>query len=112
MIRRGPHAGYGASQHRAESRPAGLDPPGSRHDTGLVNVETASTENREFIVSSVVDRLAVRYPQAPRRHIADVVDDEYDALDGGRIRTYIPTLVEHSARDRLHREFARRPDQS
>lgn len=108
MIRRGSHLGYGASVTGAESGPAGLDPPGSPHDTGLVNDETGSTENRELIVSAVVGRLALRYPEAPRKHIADVVDDEYDALDGGRIRTYIPTLVEHSARDLLHREFARR----
>ncbi|MFF2318253.1 three-helix bundle dimerization domain-containing protein [Arthrobacter sp. NPDC058097] len=74
-----------------------------------MNAETGNTDDREHIVSAVVGRLALRYPQAPRKRIADVVDDEYEALDGGRIRTYIPTLVEHGARDRLHREFARRP---
>lgn len=31
---------------------------------------------------------------------------------GGLIRTYIPTLFEHSARDRLSREFALRPGES
>lgn len=105
--------GYGPSDYRGRIRSGpGLDPPASRPDTGWVNVETEGTENRELIVSGVVDRLALRYPKAPRRHITDVVDDEYDALDGGRIRTYIPTLVEHSARDRLDREFARRPAES
>lgn len=36
--------------------------------------------------------------------IAGVVAEEYELLDAGRIRTYIPTLVEHGARNRL-REF-------
>lgn len=112
MIRRRSHVGHRASHNPAGTCSAGLDPPGSPPDTGLVNVETESTENRELIVSAVVERLAHRYPEAPRRHITDVVNGEYDALDEGRIRTYIPTLVEHSARGRLHREFARRPGES
>jgi hypothetical protein len=64
-----------------------------------------SDEAREPIVRRVVDRLAVHYPDAPRALIAGIVGEEYDSLDRGRIRTYIPTLVEHSARNRLHREF-------
>jgi hypothetical protein len=63
------------------------------------------TERHEIIVK-VVDRLAARFPEAPRALIAGVVAEEYNALDAGRIRTYIPTLVEHEARNRLHREFA------
>lgn len=62
-------------------------------------------ETKEPIVKRVVERLAVRYPEAPRAHIAGIVGEEYDSLDRGRIRIYIPTLVEHSARTRLHREF-------
>jgi hypothetical protein len=34
------------------------------------------------------------------------VGEEYDALDNGRIRTYIPTLVERGARIRLHHAHA------
>jgi hypothetical protein len=68
--------------------------------TGLVSDET-----KEPIVTRVVERLAVRYPEAPRAHIAGIVGEEYDSLDRGRIRIYIPTLVEHGARTRLHREF-------
>jgi hypothetical protein len=70
-----------------------------------------SDDDREHIVSRVVDRLAVRYPEAPRRHIAELVGKEYDILDRGRIRTYIPTLVEHGARTRLHRELKSRSGQ-
>lgn len=67
-----------------------------------------SDETKEPIVIRVVGRLAARYPEAPRSHIEDIVAEEYDTLDSGRIRTYIPTLVEHRARDRLHRESSLR----
>lgn len=65
-----------------------------------------SDEAKDPIVTRVVERLAARYPEAPREHISGVVGEEYDALESGRIRTFIPTLVEHSARTRLHREFS------
>jgi hypothetical protein len=57
-------------------------------------------------ITKVTDRLAARYPDAPRPLIARVVAEEYEPLDAGRIRTYIPTLVEHGARNRLNRQFA------
>lgn len=65
-------------------------------------------ESRNRIVTHIVERLADRYPQAPRPQVETIVEEEYDTLDGGRIQTYIPTLVEHSARDRIHREFTGR----
>lgn len=58
------------------------------------------TEKRE-IIAKVTDRLCARYPETSRYYIAGVVAEEYALLDTGRIRTYIPTLVEHSARNRL-----------
>ena len=61
--------------------------------------------SRDHVVMRIVDRLAARYPEAPRPQVEVIVEEEYDTLDGGRIRTYIPTLVEHSARDRIYREF-------
>ncbi len=63
-------------------------------------------------VGKIVERLAARFPEAPRTHIAGVVGQEYDLLETGRIKIYIPTLVEHSARQRLHREFTARPADS
>lgn len=60
------------------------------------------TEKRETI-AKVTDRLCARYPEAPRKYIASVVAEEYARLDTGRIRTYIPTLVEHGAKERLRR---------
>lgn len=73
-------------------------------DTHLV-----SEAEKEAIVLAVVDRLSARFPEAPRTHIAGIVGEEYESLAGGRIRSYIPTLVEHEARSRLQREFTFEP---
>ncbi len=63
------------------------------------------TEKNDTI-AKVTDRLAARFPYASRALVARVVGDEYESLDGSRIRTYIPTLVEHGAKNRLKGEFA------
>jgi hypothetical protein len=63
------------------------------------------TEKHDTI-AKVTDRLAARYPDAPRTLVARLVAEEYETLDASRIRTYIPTLVEHGARNRLNREFS------
>jgi hypothetical protein len=60
---------------------------------------------KESSIDKVVDRLAARFPHVPRMHIAGIVGEEFDALNSGRIRTYIPTLVERGARVRLKSEF-------
>jgi hypothetical protein len=49
----------------------------------------------------VVDRLAEKYPAVPRAHIEDIVQQEHRSLDTGRVRDYVPILVEHAVRDRL-----------
>ena len=63
------------------------------------------TEKQETI-AKVTARLAARYPDAPRPLIAGLVAQEYELLDAGRIRTYIPTLVENGARNRLRKVTA------
>jgi hypothetical protein len=60
-------------------------------------------------IDQVVERLAARFPHVPRVHIAGIVGEEFDALNAGRIRTYIPTLVERGARIRLKSEFGISP---
>jgi hypothetical protein len=64
-----------------------------------------SDTEKEPTINKVVDRLAARFPDTPRTHIASVVGEEYDSLAAGRIKIYLPTLIEHGARTRLHREF-------
>lgn len=54
-------------------------------------------------LGSVVDRLVEKFPEVPRDEIEDVVYDEHRSLDRGRVRDYVPILVEHDARDRLRR---------
>lgn len=49
----------------------------------------------------VVDRLAEKYPAVSRKHIEDIVEQEHRSLDTGRVRDYVPILVEHAVRDRL-----------
>jgi hypothetical protein len=54
--------------------------------------------------ADVVDRLALRFPTLPRDHVAEVVQQERDRLDGARVRDFIPLLVEHEATERLRLE--------
>ncbi|MCU1532174.1 MAG: hypothetical protein JWO49_1745 [Arthrobacter sp.] len=65
-----------------------------------------SDSEREPTIRKLIDRLAVRFPDAPKTRIAEIVREEYDLLDSGRIRIYIPTLIENAARNRLHHEFS------
>ncbi|TLM74537.1 three-helix bundle dimerization domain-containing protein [Pseudarthrobacter sp. NamB4] len=51
----------------------------------------------------VVERLAQRFPNHERSIIEDVVAEEHSLLDGGRVRDYIPILVERAAKLRLKR---------
>ncbi|KQR63580.1 hypothetical protein ASF98_13150 [Arthrobacter sp. Leaf337] len=71
-----------------------------------------SEAEKETIVRSVVDRLSARFPEAGRTHIAQIVGEEYESLADGRIRSFIPTLIEHEARARLQSEFTPEPSQS
>ena len=52
-------------------------------------------------LDGVVDRLAEKFPDMSRDQIEDVVQQEHRSLDTGRVRDFIPLLVEHAARDRL-----------
>lgn len=74
-------------------------------DCARVDTNLVSETEKEPTIRKVTDRLAVRFPDAPKTVIAGIVAEEYDSLDTGRIRIYIPTLIENSARNRLRREF-------
>jgi hypothetical protein len=54
-------------------------------------------------IEGVVDRLAGRFPSVDRTVVAQIVEDEFHQLDGGRLRDFVPVLVEHAAHDRLRR---------
>jgi hypothetical protein len=54
-------------------------------------------------LGAVVDRLAERFPEVPRDEIEQTVQQEHRSLDSGKVRDFVPILVEHAARDRLAR---------
>ena len=47
------------------------------------------------------DRLRRRFPDVPQERRTATVDGLYHRFDGSRIRTYVPVLVEHEAREAL-----------
>ena len=73
--------------------------------TGPLHTDNVTDAAKEPSIDQVVDRLVIRFPHVPRLHIVWIVGEEFEALDGGRIRTFIPTLVERGARVRIQREF-------
>ncbi|MET4134320.1 hypothetical protein ABIC21_000514 [Pseudarthrobacter sp. PvP090] len=64
-----------------------------------------SEGENELTIHKVVDRLVVRFPDAPKPRVAEIVREKFASLASGKIRIYIPTLAENAARDRLHKEF-------
>lgn len=55
-------------------------------------------------MNQVVERLAKRFPQADRTHIAETVRDEFDSLADSPIRIYVANLIEHDVRSLLSAE--------
>ena len=80
-----------------------LPPFASSLDGVLPNPDTFPMGVSEELraLGEVVDRLAVKFPALSREHIEEVVQQEHSLLDTGRVRAFIPVLVEHAARDRL-----------
>ena len=58
----------------------------------------------QHAVENVVARLVERFPSVGRDRVVQVVDEELAALEDGRLREYIPALVEHAADERLRQE--------
>jgi hypothetical protein len=50
---------------------------------------------------AVMDRLVEHFPDQDRSAIEQIVAEEHEQLDEGRIRDYVPVLVERAARLRL-----------
>ena len=56
------------------------------------------------VMEKVIDRLSEQFPSLARDHVQQVVDEEFARLEEGRIRDFVPVLVEHAARERLRIE--------
>lgn len=52
-------------------------------------------------MAQVIDRLSQRFPSLERDQIANVVQEEYGHLEEGRVRDFVPVLVEKAAKNRL-----------
>ena len=65
--------------------------------------ETAASPARDerVAIEHAIDRLAERFPTVDRARVEQIVDEELHRLDGGRVRDFIPVLVEHEAKERL-----------
>ncbi|MDR6905787.1 hypothetical protein J2X63_001473 [Agromyces sp. 3263] len=57
-------------------------------------------------IDEVVSRLSERFPTVSPEHIEAVVDEELHKFDGGRVRDFVPVLVERAAKKRLKAEGA------
>jgi hypothetical protein len=55
-------------------------------------------------VENVIQRLVQRFPTLEPEHVRRVVDEEFAGMADGRVREYIPALVEHAAEERLRQE--------
>jgi hypothetical protein len=64
----------------------------------------ADDRNEAQAIDEVAERLADRFPTLERSHVEEIVQDEWRRLDDGRVRDFVPVLVEHDARGRLRKE--------
>ncbi|WAH95890.1 three-helix bundle dimerization domain-containing protein [Arthrobacter sp. MMS18-M83] len=60
---------------------------------------TRDDEARALV--AVINHLAERFPDIPRSVIQNAVAEEHSSLSSGRIRDYVPVLVEHAVKNRL-----------
>ncbi|MCD2440807.1 hypothetical protein LQ757_00805 [Agromyces sp. SYSU K20354] len=63
-----------------------------------------SERDEEHAIDDLVARLSQKFPTMAHDRIATVVREEQHRLDEGRVRGFVPVLVEHAARDRLRGE--------
>ena len=65
-------------------------------------VVTTTDKNREETeIKAVATRLATVFDGVPLTDVTEVVEHAYHHFDGSKVRTYVPLLVEHAARDEL-----------
>ncbi|WOH17511.1 hypothetical protein IRJ34_14275 [Paenarthrobacter sp. GOM3] len=58
-------------------------------------------EDEGQAVAAVIGRLVNKFPNAPRPLVEEIVSEEYNALNDGPIRDYVPVLIERAAKIRL-----------
>ncbi len=63
---------------------------------------TTRRGSEDHALQDVEARLARKFPDVPAEVVASAVTEASDSLDGP-IRSYVPLLVEHAARDKIKR---------
>ncbi|MFD9668409.1 three-helix bundle dimerization domain-containing protein [Rhodococcus sp. NPDC059968] len=60
------------------------------------------TRDEELLhIDKVIDRLDVRYPDVTRESIEQVVHSAHQHFVNGKVRDFVPLLVERLAREKL-----------
>lgn len=62
---------------------------------------TTDKTREETEIKAVATRLATTFGSLPLTDVTEVVEHAYRHFDGSKVRTYVPLLVEHAARDEL-----------
>jgi hypothetical protein len=67
----------------------------------LSTPQAPSPELEHAALDMAKDRLRRRFPDVPPERLTATVDGLYHSFDDSRIRTFVPVLVEHEAREAL-----------
>ena len=90
------------------SRPERADPGAFRAvappTLTLQNAHMSTKPDEDRAIDEVVSRLSEKFQALSPEHIKDVVDQELHRFDGGRVRDFVPVLVERAAKQRLKAE--------
>ena len=70
----------------------------------MQNAHMSQKPDEDRAIDEVISRLSEKFPSLSHEHIEAVVDEELHRLDGGRVRDFVPVLVERAAKHRLKAE--------
>lgn len=62
------------------------------------------SEHDDAVAAKVLARIAARFPNVSSSRLEAIFREEHDRLSGGRIRDYIPVLVERATTERLRKD--------
>ncbi|MDV7246751.1 MULTISPECIES: three-helix bundle dimerization domain-containing protein [Rhodococcus] len=60
-----------------------------------------TNDEEQLHVERVIDRLDARYPDVPRESIEQVVLSVHGHFANGKVRDFVPLLVERAAREKI-----------
>lgn len=59
-------------------------------------------ENEDAAVEHVVERLTDQFPAVTPEVVEDTVTEIHDEFDAAPVRDFVPVIVEHDAKEKLH----------